>query len=88
MAETKRVLKSYAGTEGGTLHFIEHVRAGGRAGRLLDLVTPGWSRLAAGCHPNRRTVEAIRAAGFAVEATQEQRLPGGIPLVAGTAVAR
>ena len=68
---------------GSTLRFVEHVRAEGRLGGLLDVVTPLWSRLAAGCHPNRRTVQAIHAAGFSLEAAEEQRLLGGIPLVAG-----
>ena len=69
----------------GRLQFIEHVRPQGRLGRLLDLVTPVWSRLAAGCHPNRRTVESIRAAGLSLEVIEEQRLLGRILLVAGTA---
>ncbi len=70
---------------GGTLRFIEHVRAEGRLGRLLDVVAPMWSRVAAGCHPNRRTVDAIEAAGLSVQEMGQQRLPGGIPLVAGVA---
>jgi hypothetical protein len=80
LAETKRVLKP-----GGTLRFIEHVRAEGRLGRLLDVVTPVWSRVAAGCRPNRRTVESVEAAGLSLEVREQQRLPGGIPLVAGIA---
>ena len=32
-----------------------------------DLVTPLWSRLAGGCHPNRDTPAAIAGAGFTVQ---------------------
>jgi hypothetical protein len=80
LAETRRVLKP-----GGALRFIEHVRGEGMAGRLHDLVAPLWSRLMGGCHPNRRTVETIQAMGLSLEATEEQYLPAGVPLVAGTA---
>jgi len=70
---------------GGCLRFIEHVRAEGLPGMLLDLATPVWRRMAAGCHPNRRTVQAIEEAGLTLGIVEEQRLPGGLPLVAGTA---
>jgi hypothetical protein len=33
-------------------------------GRFQDLIARPWSRLAGGCEPNRRTVDAIAAAGF------------------------
>ena len=47
------------------LRFYEHVRSTGPVGGLVeDLMTPIWKRLGAGCRPNRRTVEAIDAAGF------------------------
>lgn len=55
---------------GGRLLFIEHVRSEGRAARWQDRVTPLWRRLAAGCHPNRDTVTAMRTAGFLVEALE------------------
>jgi hypothetical protein len=31
------------------------------------LLTPLWSRVAGGCHPNRNTAAAIAAAGFTVQ---------------------
>jgi ubiquinone/menaquinone biosynthesis C-methylase UbiE len=63
LAEICRVLKP-----GGKLRFYEHVRSSGPVhGWLEDLVTPLWRRGAAGCHPNRRTAEAISAAGFRIE---------------------
>jgi ubiquinone/menaquinone biosynthesis C-methylase UbiE len=80
LAEIRRVVKP-----GGTLRFIEHVRAAGLPGRLQDLATPLWSRLAAGCHLNRRTLEQIQASGPAVQEAEERVLPPGIPLLAGIA---
>lgn len=81
LAEVRRVLKS-----GGTFRFIEHVRAeGGVAAGVQDVLTPVWEQFGAGCHLNRRTVDAIEAAGFEiVEAEQETPFPL-LPLVAGAA---
>jgi ubiquinone/menaquinone biosynthesis C-methylase UbiE len=63
LAEIRRVLKP-----GGELRFFEHVRATNRLfGLLQDALTPVWSRVGGGCHLNRDTAEAIRAAGFTVE---------------------
>ncbi|WP_243741066.1 methyltransferase domain-containing protein [Streptomyces sp. 8K308] len=63
LAEAARVLRP-----GGQLRFYEHVRSPRRWAALLeDAVTPAWRRAAGGCHPNRDTEAAIRAAGFAVD---------------------
>ena len=70
---------------GGTLRFAEHVRAEGAYGKVLDAVTPVWKRVLAGCHPNRRTVEDIRAAGFSTTEIERGRLSGVLPLVSGVA---
>ena len=43
---------------------LEHVRGDGAMGRFQDLIAKPWSWLASGCHPNRRTIDAIAAAGF------------------------
>ncbi|MER6976626.1 hypothetical protein ABT317_06165 [Streptomyces carpinensis] len=52
---------------GGELRFYEHVRSPRQwAGWLEDVITPLWSRVGGGCHPNRDTEAAIRAAGFTV----------------------
>ena len=50
----------------GVIRMLEHVRMEHPAlvGRLQDWITPLWRPLAGGCHLNRRTVEAVRDAGF------------------------
>lgn len=59
LAEIRRVL-----TPEGRLVVLEHVRGDGRLGRFQDLIAKPWSWLASGCEPNRRTIDAIAAAGF------------------------
>ncbi|WP_029107840.1 class I SAM-dependent methyltransferase [Mycobacterium sp. URHD0025] len=59
LAEIRRVL-----TSDGRLVVLEHVRGDGLMGRFQDLIAGPWSWLSSGCEPNRRTVEAIAAAGF------------------------
>ena len=63
LAEIRRVLKP-----GGTLAYYEHVRSERPlVAAVEDLLTPVWRRAAGGCHPNRDTLGAIRAAGFAIQ---------------------
>jgi ubiquinone/menaquinone biosynthesis C-methylase UbiE len=81
LAEALRVLRP-----GGQIRFLEHVRPEGRVrGRLMDGITPIWRRVGGGCHPNRRTLDAIRSSGFEVVELQETKLKG-LPIVMGTAV--
>jgi SAM-dependent methyltransferase len=61
LAAMKRMLKP-----DGRLLFLEHVRAPGMQGRVQAAATPVWSRVAAGCHLDRDTLDAIRDAGFAI----------------------
>ncbi len=62
LAEVQRVL-----TDEGQLRMIEHVRHEGWRGRLQDRLQPAWTKVSGGCHPNRRTVETVEAAGFVIE---------------------
>jgi ubiquinone/menaquinone biosynthesis C-methylase UbiE len=67
LAEAARVL-----TREGRLVFLEHVRSRSSPGALiLDAVTPVYARLDGGCHPNRRSLAAIRR-HFVVERLWEQ----------------
>lgn len=80
LSEAQRVLKP-----GGSLIFAEHVRPEGRlAARVFDAITPLWRRVGAGCHPNRRTEQAILAAGLQIEAIERLRV-NGLPMITGTA---
>ncbi|MED5813853.1 class I SAM-dependent methyltransferase [Mycolicibacterium sp. 050232] len=59
LAEIRRVL-----TPDGRLVVLEHVRGEGLMGRFQDLIAKPWAWFSSGCEPNRRTVDAIAAAGF------------------------
>ena len=86
LAEIARVL-----VPGGQLLFIEHVRAQTpRLGWVQDHVNPIQRVFAHGCNCNRRTLEAIRAAGFTVDKLERDELkhvpPFVRPLIIGSAV--
>lgn len=74
--EAHRVLRP-----GGSLAFVEHVRAEGRLGRWQDRLTPLHRRVAGNCHLNRATAEAIVRAGFRVDRIEQIAVPGAHPLV-------
>ena len=62
LAEVRRVLKPT-----GEYRFFEHVRYENPIGGLTQtLIAPFWGWVGAGCHPNRRTVDSVRDAGFEV----------------------
>jgi ubiquinone/menaquinone biosynthesis C-methylase UbiE len=74
LAEVHRVLNA-----SGELMMLEHVRPAGRFfGWLADRLTPMWSRLAGGCHLNRRTAEALEPAGFRPAAAVGRLLRGAV----------
>ncbi|HEX2721524.1 MAG TPA: methyltransferase domain-containing protein [Gemmatimonadaceae bacterium] len=66
LGEVHRVLRS-----GGLARLLEHVRLERPvAGRLQDLVTPAWRRIAGGCRLNERTVRTVERAGFSIDGIQ------------------
>jgi ubiquinone/menaquinone biosynthesis C-methylase UbiE len=70
LAEAGRVLRPT-----GRLVILEHVRGEGRLARWQDRLAPVWSRVAAGCQPNRDTLAAVERAGFAFERVEAFRSP-------------
>jgi SAM-dependent methyltransferase len=79
LSEIRRVLKP-----DGEYRFMEHVRADGIGGVILDAIRPVWSFCGAGCHPNRRTEAAIRAAGISINSI-ERYSEGILPHIWGIA---
>jgi ubiquinone/menaquinone biosynthesis C-methylase UbiE len=74
LSEIRRVL-----VPSGRLVVLEHVRGERATGRFQDLVAKPWSWLAGGCEPNRRTAEAIAAAGFDITGLRSIRTPVPFP---------
>jgi ubiquinone/menaquinone biosynthesis C-methylase UbiE len=63
LAEIRRTLRP-----GGRLRMLEHVRSRHPwVARWQDIIQPGWTWLAGGCHPNRDTEANVEAAGFEIE---------------------
>jgi ubiquinone/menaquinone biosynthesis C-methylase UbiE len=85
LRELRRVLRP-----GGTLLFLEHVRAAdAKRARQQDKLN--WlNRIVVGCDCNRSTLDTIRQAGFTVSAVENTALPKAPPFVSpaviGTAI--
>jgi len=76
LAEIRRVLKA-----GGRLLFLEHVRSEDpKLARWQDRLRGPWSWVGCGCQCNRRTVENIRDAGFAIQDLRREVFPKAAPL--------
>ncbi len=72
LAEMRRVLKP-----GGTLLFVEHGRAPEPSvARWQDRLDPLWSRIAGGCHLNRKMDDLVKGAGFRIDTLENPRLSG------------
>jgi ubiquinone/menaquinone biosynthesis C-methylase UbiE len=72
LSEMRRVLRP-----SGALLFVEHGRAPEPGvARWQDRLDPLWSRIAGGCHLNRKMDDLITDAGFRIDALQNARLRG------------
>lgn len=83
LGEIRRVLVPV-----GRLVVLEHVRGDGAMGRFQDWIAKPWSWVGAGCEPNRRTGDAIAAAGFDTGGLRNIRTlmpPPGTPHLQGFA---
>lgn len=73
-----RVLKP-----GGELLFLEHGESPDeRTRKWQHRITPGWKKLAGGCHLNRHIAELIRQGGFQIEELENLYIPRA-PRIAG-----
>ena len=81
-AEVRRVLRP-----NGTFRFWEHIRNDDSRfwGTVQDAITPVWRWFGAGCHPNRRTQQAIEDAGLRIEWVEQFRAAPGTPEIYGVA---
>ena len=72
LAEMRRVL-----APGGVLLFVEHGRSPEPGvARWQDRLDPLWSRVAGGCHLNRKIDDLVSGNGFRIERLANARLPG------------
>lgn len=72
LQEIRRVLRP-----SGQFLFSEHVRSEDpKRARWQDRIEPVWGVVANGCHPNRRTLDAIREAGLEVSDLEQGEMPG------------
>jgi ubiquinone/menaquinone biosynthesis C-methylase UbiE len=72
LGEIHRVLRP-----GGALLFVEHGRAPeSGVARWQDRLDPLWSRVAGGCHLNRKIDALIADSGFRIDSLAHARLPG------------
>ncbi|GHD46856.1 Ubiquinone/menaquinone biosynthesis C-methylase UbiE [Marinobacter persicus] len=78
LQQMKRVLKP-----GGELLFLEHGEAPHETTRKWQhRITPGWKKIAGGCHLNRHIADLIRQAGFEITELENLYMPNA-PKIAG-----
>ncbi len=78
LQQMKRVLKP-----GGELLFLEHGESPHDSTRKWQhRITPGWKKLAGGCHLNRNIADLIRQAGFEILELENLYIPKA-PKIAG-----
>lgn len=71
LREIRRVLRP-----DGRFIFLEHVRSEDqKLARWQDRLERPWGWVAGGCHPNRRTLDGIEAAGFELVEVEHEDLP-------------
>jgi len=80
LAEIRRVLRP-----GGQFIYVEHVRGDGALGRAHDVIQPVWGYCSAGCNVNRRTEEALVAAGFELADIRHVKMAPWMPAIYGVA---
>lgn len=78
LLQMKRVLRT-----GGSLLFLEHGESPDEATRKWQhRITPGWRKLAGGCHLNRQIADLIKEAGFEIQTLENLYIPKS-PKIAG-----
>ncbi|ERS12126.1 methyltransferase type 11 [Marinobacter sp. EN3] len=78
LQQMKRVLRP-----GGNLLFLEHGESPQDAIRKWQhRITPGWRKLAGGCHLNRHIADLIKEAGFEIQELENLYIPKA-PKIAG-----
>lgn len=78
LQQMKRVLKP-----GGILLFLEHGESpDASTQKWQHRITPGWRKIAGGCHLNRHIADLIRSAGFEITELENLYVPK-TPRIAG-----